>query len=154
MARYLSLIQFTDQGIKSLGDSTQRAERFRQAVKAAGGDVEATYWALGAKPWETDPTIEQREMGHACEWETSMILRLAPSLVGDYRSAPPVDMSASFAPATRGWLTKDRTQPGHIGAPHLATPEKGETLFRVFADDVVRLLERVISWDGVSWKSQ
>ena len=47
MARYLSLIQFTDQGIKSLGDSTQRAERFRQAVKAAGGDVEATYWALG-----------------------------------------------------------------------------------------------------------
>ena len=27
----------------------------------------------------------------------------------------------------------------------------GETLFRVFADDVVKLLERVIAWDGRSW---
>ena len=42
----------------------------------------ATYWNLGAKPWESDPTLHQREMGHACEWETSMILRLAPHLVG------------------------------------------------------------------------
>ncbi len=47
MARYLSLITFTEQGIKAVGTSTQRADRFRQAVKAAGGEVEATYWALG-----------------------------------------------------------------------------------------------------------
>jgi creatinine amidohydrolase len=114
----------------------------------------ATYWGLGAKPWEADPALEQREMGHACEWETSMILRLDPSLVGDYANAPPVDMVASFAPATRGWITKDRSEPGHIGFPHLATPEKGETLFRVFAEDVVGLLERVIAWDGSSWKSE
>jgi creatinine amidohydrolase len=114
----------------------------------------ATYWGLGAKPWESDPAIQQREMGHACEWETSMILRLDPSLVGDYRGTQPVDMAPSFAPATRGWITKDRSEPGHIGLPHLATPEKGETLFRVFADDVVRFLERVIAWDGASWKSE
>ncbi|MEX2142214.1 MAG: creatininase family protein [Pirellulales bacterium] len=114
----------------------------------------ATYWSLGAKPWEADPTIEQREMGHACEWETSMILRLDPSLVGDYRRVAPVEMNASFAPATRGWTTKDRSEPGHIGYPHLATPEKGEALFREFADDVVRLLERVIAWDESSWTSE
>ena len=113
----------------------------------------ATYWGLGAKPWESDPTIEQREMGHACEWETSMILRLDASLVGDYRNTPPVEMTPSFAPATRGWTTKDRSEPGHIGFPHLATPEKGETLFRVFSEDVVRFLERVIAWDGKSWNS-
>jgi creatinine amidohydrolase len=111
----------------------------------------ATYWSLGAKPWEADPTIEQREMGHACEWETSMILRLDPSLVGDYHRTPPVEMTPSFAAATRGWTTTDRSEAGHIGSPHLATPEKGETLFRVFAEDVVRLLERVIAWDGASW---
>jgi creatinine amidohydrolase len=111
----------------------------------------ATYWNLGAKPWEMDATLQQREMGHACEWETSMILRLAPQLVGDCRSAPPVEMGASFAPALRGWITGDRTKDGHIGSPHLATAEKGETLFRLFTDDVVSLLERVIEWDGKSW---
>jgi uncharacterized protein with GYD domain len=47
MARYLSLIQFTEQGIKAVGKSTQRAERFCKAVQAAGGEVEAAYWALG-----------------------------------------------------------------------------------------------------------
>lgn len=111
----------------------------------------ATYWSLGAKPWETDPSLEQREMGHACEWETSMILRLDPALVGDYRNAPRVAMTAAFAPASRGWTTKDRSEPGHIGSPHLASAEKGETLFRVFSEDVVRLIERVIAWDGASW---
>ena len=114
----------------------------------------ATYWGLGAKPWEADTSIQQREMGHACEWETSMILRLDPGLVGDYRGAQPVEFTPSFAPATRGWTTKDRSEPGHIGAPHLATPEKGEALFRLFADDVVKLLERAIAWDGTSWKSE
>jgi creatinine amidohydrolase len=109
----------------------------------------ATYWSLGAKPWESDPSLEQREMGHACEWETSMILRLAPQLVGDYRNAAAVPFDLGFAPAVaRGWITKDRSKPGHIGSPHLATPEKGEALFRVFAEDVVGLLERVITWDG------
>ena len=42
----------------------------------------ATYWLLGGKPDQVDPTIVQRQMGHACEWETSMILHLAPNLVG------------------------------------------------------------------------
>jgi creatinine amidohydrolase len=111
----------------------------------------ATYWGLGARPWETDSMIQQREMGHACEWETSMILRLDPALVGDYRGAIPVPMTASFAPAARGWITKDRSERGHIGSPHQASAEKGETLFRLFADDVVRFLERVIEWDGASW---
>ena len=41
--------------------------------------------------------------------------------------------------------------PGHIGQPHFATAEKGETLFRLFADDVAAMIERVIRWDGKSW---
>lgn len=111
----------------------------------------ATYWSLGSKPWETNATLHQREMGHACEWETSMILRIAPALVGDYRSAAPVDPGTPFTPAARGWITKDRSTPGHIGSPHLASPEKGEHLLNAFAADVVALLERVLRWDGKSW---
>ncbi|MEO6787705.1 MAG: creatininase family protein [Chthoniobacteraceae bacterium] len=111
----------------------------------------ATYWSLGARPWEVDATITQREMGHACEWETSMMLRLAPHLVGDFANAAPVEFGTPFLPATRGWVTRERTVPGHIGQPHLASAEKGETLFRVFADDVASVIERVIRWDGKSW---
>jgi len=58
---------------------------------------------------------------------------------------------AGFEPATRGWITQERTEPGHIGDPGAATAEKGETLFRVFSDDVVAFLERVIAWDGKGW---
>lgn len=111
----------------------------------------ATYWSLGAKPQEIDRTLHQKEMGHACEWETSMILRLAPNLVGDYKSAKPVDPGSAFSPASRGWITKDRTVAGHIGFPHLASAEKGEALFRIFSDDVAAFLERVAKWDGKSW---
>lgn len=111
----------------------------------------ATYWSLGSKPWEADPRIRQREMGHACEWETSMMLRLAPHLVGDHRGTPPVEWGTSFDPASRGWTTKDRSGPGHVGDPRDASAEKGDALFTCFTDDVVRLLERVVRWDGSSW---
>jgi creatinine amidohydrolase len=111
-----------------------------------------TYWSLGGKPHEVDRSIEQTRMGHACEWETSMVLRLAPQLVGDLSSVDPVGPGNAFEPATRGWITKDRSAPGHIGNPRLATAEKGEVLFRVFADDVVAFLERVCAWDGKSWE--
>ena len=80
-----------------------------------------------------------------------MILRLAPHLVGDYQKAPVVDPGTPFTPATRGWITRERTSPGHIGQPHVASAAKGEHLFKVFATDVVALLERVIRWDGRSW---
>lgn len=110
-----------------------------------------TYWNLGTKPWESMPALHQREMGHACEWETSMMLCVAPNTVGDYRAAVPVEPGNPFTPATRGWITRDRSAPGHIGWPNLATADKGEHLFRVFSADVIALLERVLKWDGHSW---
>ncbi|MFO0848569.1 MAG: creatininase family protein [Gemmataceae bacterium] len=111
----------------------------------------ATYWSLGGDPRAADPSIAQDRMGHACEWETSMILRLAPHLVGDLSQVEPVPFGNPFEPASRGWVTKDRSEPGHIGDPRAATAGKGEALFRTFADDVVKLLERVLAWDGRSW---
>lgn len=111
----------------------------------------ATYWNLGAKPAETNSALQQTSMGHACEWETSMILRIAPHLVGDYRATATVKAGTMFAPASRGWITKEMSAPGHIGSPQLATPEKGEHLLNVFSADVVGLLERVAQWDGKTW---
>jgi creatinine amidohydrolase len=112
----------------------------------------ATYWSLGGKPQQVDPAIAQDRMGHACEWETSMILHLAPHLVGELSQIEPVPQGASFEPGTRGWITKERSIHGHIGDPRRATAKKGETLFATFSQDVVTFLERVIAWDGRSWE--
>jgi creatinine amidohydrolase len=113
--------------------------------------VFGTYWALGSQPQELDASLQQNQMGHACEWETSMILRLHPHLVRDWKNLPPSDFGHGFEPAHRAWVTQDRTDLGHIGSPHLATPEKGESLFRIFSADLQRLLERAVQWDGQSW---
>lgn len=111
----------------------------------------ATYWGLGCQPWQTLPELEQREMGHACEWETSMMLAIDPSVVGSYETLGTVDFGQPFTPATRGWITQERTATGHIGSPQLATVEKGEHLLKSFASDVVAMLERIERWDGTSW---
>lgn len=110
-----------------------------------------TYWSLGSEPWAGLPEIQQREMGHACEWETSMIMRIAPHLVGSYQTDP-VEPGNPFRPASRAWITKDRTVPGHIGWPHLASEAKGEHLFQCFSRDCVLLIQRMIQWDGRSWE--
>lgn len=110
----------------------------------------ATYWTLAA-PQNVTARFVQAQMGHACEWETSMILRLAPHLVSDLSRIAPVEFGNAFEPATRAWITGDRTTLGHIGDPAAATPEKGEVLFQTFAAGAVALLERVLAWDGNSW---
>jgi creatinine amidohydrolase len=111
----------------------------------------STYWLLGGKPHEVNPEIKQKRVGHACELETSMMLRIRPDLVRDLDKTAPVEFGNPFEPAARGWITKDRTEVGHIGDPRFATAEKGETIFSVFSADVVSLLNRVLAWNGSSW---
>lgn len=111
-----------------------------------------TYWGLGTRPWEHDTSIVQREMGHACEWETSMVLRAAPHLVKPHERLETVPFGNPFLPGSRAWITKERTVPGHIGSPQAASAEKGEMLFSLFAADLAAWLDRVVRWDGRSWE--
>lgn len=110
----------------------------------------ATYWTLG-DPAETLPELHQPAMGHACEWETSMILRLDPTLVKGHEAVAATPFGHGFEPAVRAWTTPDRTVEGHIGDPAVATADKGERLFTIFADGLVRLIDRIHAWDGASW---
>lgn len=112
--------------------------------------LSATYWSLGEPGSDMTslvPNLIQDRMGHACEWETSMILRIRPELVGDFSSLDSVDIVDPYEPASRGWIMPDRSRIGHIGHPSEATPEKGEALFQVFADNMVRWIEKVASRD-------
>ncbi|MDB6040129.1 MAG: Creatinine amidohydrolase [Verrucomicrobiales bacterium] len=111
----------------------------------------ATYWNLANPNTVPGLTLKQTQMGHACEWETSMILRIAPQLVGAYREAHPVEFGNAFEPGFRAWITRERTIPGHIGFPNVANPEKGEALLQAFSSGAQNFLERVIRWDGQSW---
>jgi creatinine amidohydrolase len=113
--------------------------------------LSGTYWTLGSEPASKHPDFTQSHMGHACEWETSMMLRLRPELVGDLSGVEPVPFGKAFAPASRAWVTKDRSVPGHIGFPNVATAAKGEILFQMLSADAVALLDRVLAWDGKEW---
>jgi creatinine amidohydrolase len=107
----------------------------------------ASYWDL-AKP----EGYIQNSMGHACEWETSMIMTLAPALVvGDVTKLETVPAGYAFDPAYRGWITRERTPTGHIGSPEHATPEKGDQLFAHFSAGVGNFLGEITAWDGHSW---
>jgi uncharacterized protein with GYD domain len=47
MVRFLSLLTFTDQGVRNVKQSIQRADSFRKLVEAAGGKVISQYWLVG-----------------------------------------------------------------------------------------------------------
>ena len=48
MARYISLLKFTEHGASALKHSTVRARAFTKAAEKAGVTVEAQYWTTGA----------------------------------------------------------------------------------------------------------
>ena len=47
MAKYVSLLRFTPQGVRNLKQSPARAAAFRKAVEKAGVKVEAQLWTAG-----------------------------------------------------------------------------------------------------------
>ena len=73
--------------------------------------LSATYWTLGGKPHEVDKSIKQQRMGHACEWETSMMLRIAPQLVGDLTKVEPVPFGNAFEPPARAGSRRTAARP-------------------------------------------
>ncbi len=44
---YVVLIQFTEQGIKHIKESPQRAAAFRSQIEGSGGEVVQLFWTLG-----------------------------------------------------------------------------------------------------------
>ncbi len=48
MTTYVSLINWTEQGIKNFRDTTQRAADFTKLVESSGGSVRELVWTVGA----------------------------------------------------------------------------------------------------------
>ncbi|HSD99215.1 MAG TPA: GYD domain-containing protein [Burkholderiales bacterium] len=47
MATFISLVNFTDQGIRGVKDSPKRAEAFKATAKKLGVTVRELYWTVG-----------------------------------------------------------------------------------------------------------
>jgi creatinine amidohydrolase len=111
--------------------------RWRDRLLAA-----ASYWDLAAKELAALAEGPRKEMGHACEFETSMVLALRPDLVRreQIKDDPPRD-----DPVLRGlYLAEDmrqRTDHGCVGYPERASAEKG----RQFLDAAVARTAEVVA---------
>lgn len=47
MPTFVSLFGWTDQGIRGVKETANRAAKFKSSIQAAGGSVKNIYWTLG-----------------------------------------------------------------------------------------------------------
>jgi len=87
----------------------------------------ASYWDLAKDELAALVEGPRKSMGHACEFETSMVMALRPELVR--KEELKNDDTRYDDPALRGlYVAEDMsqcTQQGSVGYSELATPEKG-----------------------------
>jgi creatinine amidohydrolase len=89
----------------------------------------AAYWELAEQELGALADGPRKSMGHACEFETSMILAVRPDLVrrAEIEDDPPTD-----DPALRGVYLPDdmyqKTDHGCVGYPERASAEKGKAI--------------------------
>ncbi|HEY7425998.1 MAG TPA: creatininase family protein [Gemmataceae bacterium] len=114
--------------------------RFRQHILSA-----ASYWELADKELATLAEGPRKAMGHACEFETSMMLALRPELVrrDAIRDDPPRD-----EPALRGLFLADdmwqKTDHGCAGYPERASAEKGRAVLAVAIERTVEVVQALL----------
>jgi len=88
---------------------------------------------------------DHKSVGHACEFETSMMLHVRPELVITEKMANAGDLVADQIDGV--FLSRDmrqRTAEGFTGRPDLATAEKGKRLFDGIVDRLASLVERLL----------
>lgn len=78
MPSYVTLVNWTDQGIRNVKDAPKRAEAFEAAVKANGGTLKDIYLVLG----EYDLVV----ISEAPNDETAAKLALATASLGNVRT--------------------------------------------------------------------
>jgi creatinine amidohydrolase len=117
--------------------------------------VLASWFSLAGPQIAQIEALEQKHVTHACELETSMILRLRPELVKmeDARGANiPFESafwSADSSGASRVSVARTFEQvsrTGALGHPELATAEKGEQLFAAAVREVAALVRELAAW--------
>jgi creatinine amidohydrolase len=116
----------------------------------------ATWFTIAAEQIAAIEELDQKAVTHACELETSMILRLRPELVDlnaargttipfesafyvpDFGAPSRVDVARSF---------NQLSVTGAFGHPEKATAAKGELLFTTAVREVVAFVREFAAWN-------
>jgi creatinine amidohydrolase len=127
-------------------DTMQVALRRLQPVYRDRLITAGSYWDLAKAELAALAEGPRKEMGHACEFETSMVMALRPELVrADLRKN---DDSRYSDAALRGlYVAEDMsqcTQRGSVGYSELATPEKGRTMLNTAIKRVAETVEALL----------
>jgi creatinine amidohydrolase len=115
----------------------------------------SSWWAIAAQQVAALTNVKQEMVTHACELESSMILRLRPELVKleaarganipfesafyhpDFSRPSRVDVPRAF---------DQLSATGAFGHPEIAEPEKGEALFSAAVGEVTAFIREFASW--------
>src|SRR5437660_8611178 len=102
----------------------------------------ASYWEIAEQELAALADGPRKSMGHACEFETSMVLALRPELVRreEIKDDPPPP-----EPELRGLYVaedmKQRTDHGAVGYPELATAEKGRAFLQAAIERTAEVIQ-------------
>jgi len=121
--------------------------------------VMATWFAMAAPQIvKLDILEKQDHVTHACELETSMILRIRPDLVRMdlARGANITFDSAFYTPDSSGPSRVSVARPfehvtitGALSHPEVATSEKGERLYGIAATELVTFVREFQNWKTI-----
>jgi len=95
MALFVTLMNWTDQGVKSFKDSVDRADTAKSALRAQGVEIKQIYWTIG--PYDLVTIVEAAD----AETATAALLQLAAQ--GNLRSTT---LRAFTADEMRGVIAK------------------------------------------------
>lgn len=121
--------------------------------------VFGSWMTMAAEEIAAIDELDQKHVTHACELETSIILRLYPELVKQEvaQGATIPFESAFYTPDFSRSSCVDVMRPfdhlsatGAFGHPEFATAEKGETLLAVAVDKVVSFVREFATWTTLS----
>lgn len=118
--------------------------------------LEFTYWYAAAKPIAAI-LEKQKELRHACEAETSMMMALRPELVARDRIAmAEVNVTPELSEVAGGGLymwrsLASRSSAGVMGFPSAASPEKGERLLDGIAREIADKISNKEVW-SLPWR--
>jgi creatinine amidohydrolase len=114
--------------------------RYRDRLLSA-----ASYWEIADKELAELAEGPRKSMGHACEFETAMVLALRPDLVrGDEIQDDPPAEESTLRGLYLALDMKQRTDHGAVGYPEQANAEKGRAFLAVALDRTVEVIEELL----------
>ncbi len=141
------------------GNITPISEALFRIMQSCRGEVlpwvvSTSYWNLPKNP-DYSEFMGTPRLTHACEYETSMMLRLRADWVKmslakgrraerDSKFYDPLGYEPSRVMVSESF--EQMTDVGAMGKPELAEPEKGERLFAMYSSALIEFLREFANW--------